>query len=371
MNEYFTDCDRAFMKKALNLAWQGRYGVSPNPMVGCIITKGNHIVSTGYHQKKGGDHAEIDALKKLPADFDPQQATVYLTLEPCSHYGSTPPCAPILRDRGFKHLIAAMQDPNPQVSGQGFAILRAAGARVCVGLMEKEARLLNRGFLSRIEQNRPFVTLKMALSLDGKIALHNGVSQWITGTTARQDVQEARARSSAILTGINTILSDNARLNVRTIPTLRQPIRIILDSTLRILESAFVVQDHSSPTWIVTLKNTPLEIKPFLKKDHIRLFTVNANSKGRIALSSFFTLLAKEGINDLYVEAGPTLAGALLEEELIDELVIYRAPLILGHAARDAFTLPRFAKLEEASHWQLIEEIDCNPDKKSVYQKRT
>ena len=369
MDEHFTDHDHALMKKALDLAWLGRYGVSPNPMVGCVIADRNGTVSTGYHRYKGGDHAEIDALKKLPANFNPEQATVYLTLEPCSHQGSTPPCAPVLRDRGFKRVVAAMEDPNPQVSGQGFAILRAAGVQVGIGLMEKEARSLNRSFLSRIEKNRPFVTLKMALSLDGKISLSNGISQWISGETARQDVQEARARSSAILTGINTVLIDNPRLNVRTVSTPRQPIRVILDSNLRIPESAFVVQDDSSPTWIATLERTPLKTKPFLKKNHIRSFTLKANPKGQIALLPFLTLLAKEGINDLYVEAGPTLAGALLEENLVDELIIYRAPIILGHQACDAFFLPRFSKLEEAFHWQLIEEIDCLPDKKNIYQK--
>ena len=227
----FSDTDRDMMRRALTLAAEGRFSTSPNPRVGCIIAHGGQIVGQGFHLKAGGPHAEVHALRQ--AGESARGATAYVTLEPCSHYGRTPPCAEALIQAGVSRVVAAIADPNPQVAGKGLAMLSAAGIRTESGLLETEARELNRGFLSRIERGRPFVRLKCAASLDGKTALSDGLSQWITGEAARHDVQILRAESCAVLTGIGTVLADDPQLNVRAFPTLRQPLRIVLDSRLR------------------------------------------------------------------------------------------------------------------------------------------
>ncbi|WP_277073836.1 bifunctional diaminohydroxyphosphoribosylaminopyrimidine deaminase/5-amino-6-(5-phosphoribosylamino)uracil reductase RibD, partial [Simonsiella muelleri] len=254
MTTHFSDLDHAHMHRALELAWQGRFSTSPNPRVGCVIAHGEQIVGQGFHVKAGEPHAEVHALRQ--AGSLAQGATAYVTLEPCAHYGRTPPCAESLRESGVARVVAAMRDPNPLVAGKGLAILTAAGVLVECGLLEHKARELNRGFLSRIERKRPFISLKMAASLDGKTALSDGCSKWITGELARSDVQQLRAQSCAILTGIGTILADNPQLNVRQFNTLRQPIRVILDSYFRLPEKSQVVQDDGE-TWLFTLADTP------------------------------------------------------------------------------------------------------------------
>ena len=250
----FSATDTRLMQTALDLAWQGRFSTSPNPRVGCVIAHGGQIVGQGFHLRAGEPHAEVHALRQAGAHA--HGATAYVTLEPCSHTGRTGPCAQALINAGICRVVAAMHDPNPLVGGQGFAMLRAAGIEVQSGLLETAARALNRGFLSRIERGRPFVRLKVAASLDGKTALSDGRSQWITGAEARHDVQILRAESCAVLTGIGTILADDPQLNVRAFAALRQPARIVLDSHARTPLGSRIIQDSGSATVLVHASNT-------------------------------------------------------------------------------------------------------------------
>ena len=338
------------MRRALTLAAEGRFSTSPNPRVGCIIAHGGQIVGQGFHLKAGGPHAEVHALRQ--AGENARGATAYVTLEPCSHYGRTPPCAEALIQAGVSRVVAAIADPNPQVAGKGLAMLSAAGIRTESGLLETEARELNRGFLSRIERGRPFVRLKCAASLDGKTALSDGLSQWITGEAARHDVQILRAESCAVLTGIGTVLADDPQLNVRAFPTLRQPLRIVLDSRLRLPPTAKLLADPASP--ILLLTAVPPEKYPaaLTAVPHLDILTVPA-ADGRISLPAALTLLAERGIGELLVEAGATLCGAFLQAGLADEIVLYQAGKILGGNARSLFDLPENpAALQQPASWQ-------------------
>ncbi len=361
----FSERDRRLMQRALELAWQGRYSTTPNPRVGCVIAQGGQIIGEGFHYQQGGAHAEVFAL--AAAGEAARGADVYVTLEPCAHHGATPPCASALVRAGVKRVIAAMRDPNPQVAGRGFEILHNAGVSVHSGLMEAEARALNRGFLSRIERNRPFIRLKCAQSLDGKTALNNGISQWITGEAARHDVQEGRAQSCAILTGVNTVLADNPRLTVREIDTPRQPWRIILDSQLRTPTNSLVVTDTTAPTLLVTLPDTPVPPYP----THIEILRVPADVNGRIDLQQLMSALATRGINEIWTEAGATLNGALLAHSLVDELIIYQAPIILGDSARDSFILPELTRLNQAIPWQLSDSRQIGQDIRLTFQTKS
>uniref|UniRef100_UPI00387E2FEA bifunctional diaminohydroxyphosphoribosylaminopyrimidine deaminase/5-amino-6-(5-phosphoribosylamino)uracil reductase RibD n=1 Tax=Neisseria elongata TaxID=495 RepID=UPI00387E2FEA len=346
----FSDTDRDMMRRALTLAAEGRFSTSPNPRVGCIIAHGGQIVGQGFHLKAGGPHAEVHALRQ--AGENAHGATAYVTLEPCSHYGRTPPCAEALIQAGVSRVVAAIADPNPQVAGKGLAMLSAAGIRTESGLLETEARELNRGFLSRIERGRPFVRLKCAASLDGKTALSDGLSQWITGEAARHDVQILRAESCAVLTGIGTVLADDPQLNVRAFPTLRQPLRIILDSRLRLPPTAKLLADPASPVLLLTA--VPPEKYPaaLAVVPHLDILTVPA-ADGRISLPAALTLLAERGIGELLVEAGATLCGAFLQADLADEIVLYQAGKILGGNARSLFDLPENpAALQQPASWQ-------------------
>ena len=346
----FCDTDRDMMRRALTLAAEGRFSTSPNPRVGCIIAHGGQIVGQGFHLKAGGPHAEVHALRQ--AGENARGATAYVTLEPCSHYGRTPPCAEALIQAGVSRVVAAIADPNPQVAGKGLAMLSAAGIRTESGLLETEARELNRGFLSRIERGRPFVRLKCAASLDGKTALSDGLSQWITGEAARHDVQILRAESCAVLTGIGTVLADDPQLNVRAFPTLRHPLRIVLDSRLRLPPTAKLLADPASPALLLTA--VPPEKYPaaLAAVPHLDILTVPA-ADGRISLPAVLTLLAKRGIGELLVEAGATLCGAFLQADLADEIVLYQAGKILGGNARSLFDLPENpATLQQPASWQ-------------------
>ena len=340
----FSDTDRDMMRRALALAAEGRFSTSPNPRVGCIIAHGGQIVGQGFHLKAGGPHAEVHALRQ--AGESARGATAYVTLEPCSHYGRTPPCAEALIQAGVSRVVAALSDPNPQVAGKGLAMLSAAGIRTESGLLETEARELNRGFLSRIERGRPFVRLKCAASLDGKTALSDGLSQWITGEAARHDVQILRAESCAVLTGIGTVLADDPQLNVRAFPTLRQPLRIVLDSRLRLPPTAKLLADPESP---VLPEKYPAALATV---PHLDILTIPATD-GRISLPAALPLLAERGIGELLVEAGATLCGAFLQAGLVDEIVLYQAGKILGGNARSLFDLPENpAALQQPASWQ-------------------
>lgn len=333
----FDALDTEMMQNALALARLGRFSTSPNPRVGCIISRGSQVVGQGFHIQAGGPHAEVHALRQ--AGGLARGATAYVTLEPCSHYGRTPPCAEGLIAAGVARVVAAMRDPNPLVAGKGLAMLEAAGIETACGLLENEARTLNRGFLSRIERGRPFVRLKCAASLDGKTALSDGQSQWITGAEARADVQTLRAESCAVLTGIGTVLADNPRLNVRAFPTLRQPARVILDSRLQTPLHSHVVQDDSAPTLIATLVADESRLNAYRPYPHIRILRPSEH-QGRINLADLLRQLAELGYGEVMVEAGAVLASTFLQEDLADEIVLYQAPKILGNDARGLFVLP-------------------------------
>ncbi|OSI13294.1 bifunctional diaminohydroxyphosphoribosylaminopyrimidine deaminase/5-amino-6-(5-phosphoribosylamino)uracil reductase RibD [Neisseria canis] len=333
----FSNTDIRMMQSALTLAWEGRFSTSPNPRVGCVIAHGDQIVGQGFHIQAGGPHAEVHALNQAgPLARD---ATAYVTLEPCSHYGRTPPCAEALIKAGVKRVVAAMTDPNPLVAGKGLSLLAQAGIETQSGLLEQEARALNRGFLSRIERGKPFIRLKCAASLDGKTALSNGLSQWITGEAARADVQILRAESCAVLTGIGTVLADNPRLNVRAFPTLRQPTRIILDSKLQTPSDSSVVRDCGSRTIICTTVSNTQKHTPYLRHRNISVLCLSEKN-GHVDLHEMMRQLAQQGIGEVLVEAGAKLNAAFIETGLVDEIVLYQSAKILGNNAKGLFMLP-------------------------------
>jgi len=338
----FSPDDCAHMARALQLAARGRYSAHPNPMVGCVLVNNGEIVGEGWHERAGEAHAEINALRE--AGEKARGAVAYVTLEPCAHHGKTPPCVDALIEAGVAKVIAAMQDPFEQVSGRGLEALQEADIETGVGLMQSAAEALNAGFLSRATRGRPFVRLKIAASLDGAIAMESGESQWITGPDAREDVQELRARSGAIMTGIGTVLADDPSLNVRSSFDLRgdQPLRIVLDSRLRTPPAAR----------LLTLPGETL-ICCTAGQDSSRLIEAGATVQEFGAhgdVVNVFEVLAALGereINDVLVEAGPLLAGYLLEKCLIDELVIYQSPHIMGSNTRGMFTTPTWSALAD------------------------
>ena len=338
----FTADDCRFMARALSLAANGRYTAHPNPRVGCVLVKDGVVVGEGWHRRAGEPHAEINALEAAGAAA--KGCTAYVSLEPCSHHGRTPPCVDALRTAGVGAVVAAMQDPNPDVSGQGFAALKKAGVRIQVGLMETEAKALNRGFASRCVRGRPWVTVKSAASLDGRTAMAGGESRWITGEAARRDVQRLRASSGAILTGVDTVLADDPALTVRD-PDVetggRQPLRVVLDSRLRTPAGARLLQEGGA-THIYCVDDAaraPLEA--------VDATVIRVPSDGeRTSLSAVLESLAALQINDVLVEAGPRLAGSLLAAKLVDELVIYLAPHIMGSETRGLYETPGWRALE-------------------------
>lgn len=364
---YFSSTDVSMMHQALDLAALGRFSTSPNPRVGCVIAHGSQIVGQGFHVKAGEPHAEVHALRQ--AGEMAQGATAFVTLEPCSHYGRTPPCAKALIQAGVSRVVAAMRDPNPLVAGKGLALLEVAGIKTECGLLENKARELNRGFLSRIERRRPFVRLKCAVSLDGKTALSDGSSFWITGEEARADVQVLRAESCAVLTGIGTVLADNPQLNVRNFPTLRQPARIVLDSRLRLPLYSHLVTDGQSPTYIATLERDEDKLRPYREHAHIRILMPSETANGKIDLHHLMRLLADEGFGEIMVEAGSELTSAFLAEDLADEIVLYRSPKILG-SGKDLFSLPENrAALSAPPLWTPVSTEILGHDIKTVFRK--
>lgn len=349
---YFSTLDEKFMQIALDLAWQGRFSTSPNPRVGCVIAQGEQIVGQGFHVYTGEPHAERHALNQ--AGHFAAGATAYVTLEPCSHTGRTGPCAQALIDAGISRVVMAMTDPNPLVQGKGRAMLQRAGIEVSSGLLAQQARMLNVGFLSRIERQRPYIRLKVAASLDSKTALSNGDSKWITGEAARDDVQTLRAESCAILTGINTVLADNPLLNVRRFNTIRQPIRIILDSRLRLTVNHHVISDSNSPTLIITTVQDTEKKAVFTPYDHVSIITVPADQHGRIDLNQLWPALAQRQIGMILVEAGLSLNSALLNSKVVDEIIYYQAPKFLGQPAKNAFSLAEDPQALHKSEWNTM-----------------
>ena len=333
--------DQAMMAKAVKLAARGQYTCMPNPAVGCVIAKGDVVVGEGWHQLAGQAHAEVNALKQ--AGDKAKGATVYVTLEPCSHYGRTPPCADALIEAGIARVVYGMTDPNPKVSGQGLDKLRQAGIAVEGPALEADARQLNRGFIKRQKQGLPWVKVKLAMSLDGRTAMASGESQWITGPAARQDVQRLRAKSCAIVTGIGTVLHDDPSLTVRadelgfdsreeaaTIAA-RQPLRVVVDSQLKTPSEAKVLSPDGG-SLLVTAKGHS-------DRQGIEIVSL-PDSGGQVDLPALLALLAKKECNNVLVEAGAQLAGAFVHTGLVDELVIYMAPKLLGSSARPLLSLP-------------------------------
>ena len=326
----FSASDHAMMARALRLAERAAFTTRPNPMVGCVIAQGDEVVGEGWHQRKGGPHAEVFALQA--AGKRARGATAYVTLEPCAHTGSTGPCADALIAAGVGRVVGAMRDPFPQVDGAGFDRLRAAGVVVESGLMEAQARELNRGFLSRVERGRPWLRVKLAMSLDGRTAMASGDSKWISGDAARRDVHQWRARSGAILTGAGTVLADDPQLTVRLEQGVDYvpPLRVVLDPGLATVARGRV-REGDAPTLYLHAPDTkpPRE----MRIEHIAVPVQG----GRFDLDAVLKLLAARGINEVQLEAGATLAGAFLSAGLVDELLLYIAPVLLGERARPLF----------------------------------
>jgi diaminohydroxyphosphoribosylaminopyrimidine deaminase/5-amino-6-(5-phosphoribosylamino)uracil reductase len=346
-----TPADSQWMAHALRLAERGLFTTSPNPRVGCVLVKEGKLVGEGWHMCAGEPHAEVHALRA--AGSAARGATAYVTLEPCSHHGRTPPCADALIAAGVSRVVAAMQDPNPLVAGQGLHKLRGAGIAVECGLMEAAARELNIGFVSRMTRGLPWVRSKVAASLDGKTALNNGTSKWITGAAARHDVQHWRARSCAVLTGIDTVLADDPQLNVR-IESGRQPLRIILDSQLRLPSTARILAGGA----LVYTASADSGKRAALQKAGAEV-VVLPGVEGRVDLLAVLRDLAQRGINEVLVEAGRTLNGALLQAGLVDELVLYLAPQFLGDAARGLADLGELTQLQQRVNlqWQDVRHV--------------
>jgi len=337
----FSAADHEFMARALRLAAQGLNTTTPNPRVGCVIVRAGEVVGEGWHAKAGEPHAEVHALQA--AGELAHGATAYVSLEPCSHVGRTPPCADALIAAGIVRVVAAMADPNQLVAGKGIAKLETAGIRTDVGLMKHEAGELNIGFVSRMTRGRPWVRLKIAMSLDGKTALNNGVSKWITGAEARADGHAWRARSCALLTGIGTVRDDDPQLTVRAVETPRQPLRVVLDGWLELRPTARVVAGGNTLVFTSIEDEARAEVLRGKGAEVICL----PDGTGKVDLAAMFGELGRRGINEVLVEAGARLNGALIKSGCVDELLVYQAPILLGDKARGMVVLPELTDLTE------------------------
>ncbi|PWQ94015.1 bifunctional diaminohydroxyphosphoribosylaminopyrimidine deaminase/5-amino-6-(5-phosphoribosylamino)uracil reductase RibD [Leucothrix arctica] len=359
------------MVRAIQLAKRGQYTTHPNPRVGCAIVKNGNVIAEGYHRRAGQPHAEIDALQNLSES--PVGATAYVTLEPCSHTGRTPPCSDALVKAGVSEVVIAMQDPNPRVAGRGIKRLKDAGIKVTSGVLEAESRALNPGFIKRMEQGLPFVRVKMATSLDGRTALASGESKWITGESARKDVQFYRAKCDAILTGIGTVLADDPSLTVRLTAIeldiegeVRQPTRVILDTQLRcppsakilslsgktliytaVSGSAVMIDEATNKTTIDKAASVTADKISALVQAGAEVVVVEKDANGTISLVEVLKDLANREINEVHTEAGSKLCGNLLEAGLADELLLYMAPHLLGSDAMGAFNLPNLTTMQQ------------------------
>lgn len=375
--------DSRWMSLALQLAERGRYTTKPNPSVGCVIVSEECLVGEGWHQRAGTAHAEVHALNM--AGLKAKGATAYVTLEPCFHHGRTGPCCEALIQAGVARVVFAMQDPNPLVAGQGLAALRAAGLVVDGPVLEAAAREMNRGFIRRMERKRPWVSCKIATSLDGRTAMANGESQWITGSPARKDVQRLRASSSAIVTGIDSVLQDNSRLNLRPdelilpngvdvdLVMALAPLRVVLDTQLRLGESTAVnaaILDESAPTLILTGEDSLSRQAEKVHRlsalgPHVSIESLPVGNDGRLCLESVMALLADRDCNEVLLEAGARLSGAFLKAGLIDELVVYQAPVLLGSEARPMIDLA-LHKMSEKKSLHVIDQRKLGDDQRMI-----
>lgn len=356
----FAPADREFMARALRLAERGLFTTTPNPRVGCVVVRSGEVVGEGFHERAGEAHAEVNALRSAGARAE--GGTVYVNLEPCSHHGRTPPCVEALVAAGVRRVVVAMGDPNPKVSGQGFAALRAAGVEVASGLLEAEARELNVGFVSRMTRGRPWVRLKLAATLDAKTALAGGESQWITGEAARRDGHRWRARACAILTGIGTVKDDDPRLTVRDVETPRQPLRVLVDSRLEVPLSARILEGGS------LLVAAAIEDRA--KIDALRArgaeVVVLPNAGGKVELEDLVGELGRRALNEIHVEAGFKLNGSLVAAGVVDELLVYLAPKVLGETGRGMFNLPGVERLADARRLRLMDVARIGDDVRLV-----
>lgn len=373
----FSQADHDYMALAIQLAKRGIYTTSPNPNVGCVVVKAQQVIATGWHKRAGTGHAEVNAFAQLT----PEQchgSTAYVTLEPCSHFGRTPPCAQLLIDANVARVVIAMVDPNPSVAGRGVAMLEQAGIEVEVGLLEQDARALNPGFLSAMERKRPFIQVKLAASLDGKTALENGQSQWITGPQARSDVQTYRAKACAILSTATTVLADDASFNVRSSqlnfayplddinPLIRQPKRLILDSKNQLsrqLMSKLNLFKHDSE--IILIRKTLTG--EFAGIENIKEAQINYDDG--FDLTQLLELAAQWQINLLWVEAGGTLAASFVEQGLYDQLICYFAPKIIGQGGQEMLPIGRYTSMQQIPELVLQQATQLGNDLKLIYTK--
>lgn len=345
----FDSFDHQCMATALQLAQKGVDTTHPNPRVGCVIAKNGQIVGSGWHQKAGQAHAEVNALRQ--AGEGAHGATVYVTLEPCSHSGLTPPCTQALVNARVSRVVFAVDDPNPDVNGSGAKFLREAGIEVQSGLMSDEAERLNTGFFKRMRTHLPWVRVKLAQSLDGHISLANGTSQWISSAESRADVQKWRARADVILTGIGTVLADDPSLNVRHVNNARQPAKVVVDSFWRTPVAARML---ALPGEVLIAGLDANQLPDDLNNSRANCIFL-PQSKGRVDLKALLAELAQRGFNEIQVEAGATLCGAMLHQGLIDELLIYQSPVILGGGAISPFNSPQLDNMDDRVHLEWID----------------
>ncbi len=345
--------DHQFMQRAISLAKRGHYTTSPNPRVGCVIVQNGEIVGEGFHQKAGQGHAEVHALKQ--AGEKAKGATAYVTLEPCSHYGLTPPCAEALIKAQVSHVIAAMVDPNPKVSGRGLELLGAAGITTQFGLLEQDARALNTGFIQLMTTKRPYVRCKLAATLDGKTAMASGESKWITGVEARTDVQRLRAQSCGVICGADSVIFDNAQMNVRwqalgelknSYPEVdvRQPVRIVIDSKNRLTPDLAIFKTDSKILLIRQGIENNVSWPHFVEQ----VIIPKASDSEYIDLKLLLTYLAQQRLNDVLIESGSQLAGAFIRQNLVDELILFQAPKLIGNDGKGLVNMPEIVTLSEA-----------------------
>lgn len=344
-----SNSDHYFMSQAIALARRGLYSTHPNPRIGCVVVKDGNVVGSGWHAQAGQPHAEVLALRE--AGESARGSVVYVNLEPCCHQGRTPPCTGFLIDAGVKRVVAALEDPNPQVAGGGIETLRSAGIDVDVGVMRQESERLNRGFLHRTRLRRPWITIKVAASFDGRTAMRSGESQWITGEPARRDVHRWRARSSAVMTGSGTVLADDPALTVRHVDTPRQPLRIVVDSRFSTPAGARVFE--APGTTLVATANEEYEYTDRLDTGVEVAYL--PNDDGAVDLADLMGDLAQREVNELLVEAGPTLSGAMMRAGLVDEVLLYLSPRFLGSEGRGMFDLPGVEHLGECATHQVLD----------------
>ncbi len=352
--------DLVYMRRALALARRGLYTTDPNPRVGCVLVRDGEVVGEGWHRRAGGPHAEIEALRM--AGGKALGADCYVTLEPCCHHGRTPPCSEALVRAGIRRVVVAMIDPNPRVAGQGLAQLRAVGIETVCGILEEEARVLNRGFCRRMQSGRPWVTAKLAASLDGRTALASGESRWITSSAARRDVHALRAASSAILTGIGTVLADDPALTARldSGEEMRQPLRVVVDSKLQMPPAAKML-GLPGRTLVATVAEDA-DRRARLERAGAEVLVLPKDAAGRVDLAALLEALGQREINEVLVEAGARLNGALAEDRLVDEWVIYLAPSLLGDTGRGLFHLPGVRTLADRIELEFKEICRIGPD---------